>query len=329
MAPFNVTNLFSNEKLCIFYTETFDDEEFLLSLNSNTYVFLQFTWNIEEILNEFPWEIHKKKTGEGFNFKKNLIFCAPNELCYLTILSKGFSAVLLNHNALLDYELFQFQSNLNRNYTAVINSRPFWWKRVYLCKGINGIAYIKGSDWAKDNTSWTEWKEINFEYLAENIPPHEVREIYKKSNMGLILSGYTGENTQKLAEGANYSTGEYLLSGLPVISTPSKGGREFWLNTKNCIIIEPSTLSLEKSINLCKKYLAVGFFVREKIREDFIKKANYCRHLFCNKLDSLLKDKEISRSGENLFKDIYFHKLISYNVDRELLIKKAKIAGSF
>ena len=61
MSPFNATTIFSNEKFCIFYVETLQDLDFISCLNSNTYVFLQFTWNIEAIIDQFPWEIHKKK----------------------------------------------------------------------------------------------------------------------------------------------------------------------------------------------------------------------------------------------------------------------------
>lgn len=323
MAPFNATKIFSNDNLCIFYVETLSDIDFISSLNENTYVFLQFTWNIEAVIDQFPWQIYEKKFGNGFDIKKNLIYCAPNESCYLQIISKGFSSVLLNHNALLDYNKFLFEINPDRKFLAVINSRPFWWKRVYLCKGIKGIAYIKGEDWAKDESSWTDWKSSDFDYLAEKIPPKKVSEIYQNSKMGLILSGNTGENTQKLNEGANYSTGEYLLSGLPVVTTPSQGGREYWLNSKNSITCTPSSDSLEISINLCLRNLNKGIFRRNQIRNGFIEKANYCRHLFYSKLDFILKRNSLSLSGKKLFEDIYFHKLTTYDVDKKLIIQIA------
>ena len=323
MAPFNATKIFLNNNLCIFYIETLEDIDFIGSLNENTYVFLQFTWNIEAIIDQFPWRIYEKKFGDGFDVKKNLIYCAPNELCYLRIISKGFSAILLNHNALLDYKKFLFEKNTNKKFLAVINSRPFWWKRVYLCKGIKGIAYIKGEDWARDENSWNDWQKSDFDYLAEKIPPKKVSEIYKNSQMGLILSGNTGENKQNLNEGANYSTGEYLLSGLPVVTTPSQGGREYWLNSRNSVTCLPTKDSLEESIKLCLGFLQKDIFRRNIIRKAFIEKANYNRHLFCNKLDFILKKYGLSLSGKKLFEDIYFHKLTSYNVDKELIIKSA------
>ena len=90
--------------------------------------------------------------------------------------------------------------------------------------------------------------------------------------MGLILSGNTGENKQKLNEGANYSTGEYLLSGLPVVTTTSQGGREYWLNSKNSVTCSPSTDSLEESIKLCLGLLKKDIFRRNIIRKHLLKK---------------------------------------------------------
>lgn len=41
-------------------------------------------------------------------------------------------------------------------------------------------------------------------------------------------------------EGTCWASTEYLLCGLPVISTPCCGGREVWHNDRNSLIVEPS-----------------------------------------------------------------------------------------
>ena len=221
-------NLYYNSDKCrILYIEgnIWKDEKLMLSLKKTDYIFYQFTWNIEKVIDTFPWDFSKKSSinNNNFDIKKNIIFCAPTEETRDIIKEKGFRTILLNHNCLLDYNLYSIKTNneFEREYNAVINSRPFWWKRVYLASKVNKLLYIKGSDWAKDETSWDGYKDMNLT-LKSDLPQYLVNNLYNISKVGLILSGNTGENQQVLCEGANYSSSEYLLCGLPVVSTESQ-----------------------------------------------------------------------------------------------------------
>jgi hypothetical protein len=62
-----------------------------------------------------------------------------------------------------------------------------------------------------------------------NLGPHQVCDIINQSHVGLILSA---------AEGACFASSESLLCGVPVISTPSVGGRSFWYNDENSAIVD-------------------------------------------------------------------------------------------
>ena len=52
-------------------------------------------------------------------------------------------------------------------------------------------------------------------------------------------------------EGANYSSSEYLLCGLPVVSTESSGGRDYWFDDYNSIICKPN----EDSVKKCDEFV--------------------------------------------------------------------------
>ena len=41
-------------------------------------------------------------------------------------------------------------------------------------------------------------------------------------------------------EGACWASSEYLLCGLPVVSTHSRGGRDVWYSGHNSLIVEPT-----------------------------------------------------------------------------------------
>lgn len=306
---FNLAILFESSNLKVYYTEDFNDANFLSSVDNTCYIFYQFTWNIEPQIDSFPFD-YPSFFPKTFNIKKNLIFCAPDNFCKDKIIEKGYSAILLNHNCLIDYNLFSIE-NKNRIYDAVINSRPFWWKRVYLANKVNNLCYIKGNDWVKDKTSWDGYKNMNLTLKTE-ININEVNTIYQESKVGLILSGNTGENVQGLNEGANYSTCEYLLCGLPVITTPSQGGRKFWLDDYNSIVCEPNEDSITESVKIMLKRIENNEINREIIRNNTIKKMNDLRKNLIDKLQEIFNEHYIKLNAELYFQKIFFHKLTTY-----------------
>ena len=71
------------------------------------------------------------------------------------------------------------------------------------------------------------------------MPPGQVNEIYNQSLVGLCLSG---------AEGAMFSAGEYLLCGLPIVSTHSIGGRDALFDDYNSILTPAEPQSIANAV---------------------------------------------------------------------------------
>ncbi len=68
-------------------------------------------------------------------------------------------------------------------------------------------------------------------------------------------------------EGACYASTEYLLCGLPVITTASKGGRHVWYTPQNSITVEATPEAVAAGVQLALHKLATGEFDRQKIRQ--------------------------------------------------------------
>lgn len=167
-----------------------------------------------------------------------LILCnEPQERAAL--IEAGIDAVHFNHNALTEEDVFAPVPGTQRTVDAVYNAAMIEWKRRELARLVPTCAHI-----------FYETSELGhartLAYIAELralMPRHdfvnrvvdgriafigraEVNAILSRCRAGLCLSA---------EEGAMFASMEYLLAGLPVVSTPAIGGRdvfadpEYWL----------------------------------------------------------------------------------------------------
>ena len=63
--------------------------------------------------------------------------------------------------------------------------------------------------------------------------------VYNQAAVGLCLSA---------VEGAMYSSMEYLMAGLPIVSTPSLGGRDVYFDPDYCLIVEPEPAAIRRAV---------------------------------------------------------------------------------
>jgi len=71
-----------------------------------------------------------------------------------------------------------------------------------------------------------------------------------------------------------------LAAGLPVVTTPSVGGRDVWFDEYNCILVEPDPRAVKEAVEFLKSHPRDP----EVIRGNFLKKAHVFRERFKNEL---------------------------------------------
>lgn len=286
--------------------------------NSNIYIFFKFGWNFEHFIDKYeknkdeiwikPFHHQKEFISLGMDIKKNFIFLCPNDRVLNFLKKHNYNAILCNHNCFLNENIFKINNKFNREYNAVINSRSIWIKRVYLADKVDKLLYIKGKNTVKKKCLWDGYKDMKLT-LESGIPMKKVVSLLNKSKIGLILSGNTGENIQHGYEGACYSCGEYLLCGLPVVSTFSQGGREYWLNDYNSIICEPDSKIIKQSVDTLIKKIDQGDILREKIRTDFINLSKKLRKNLFDKIQYLFNTYGVEKNAEEYFYSVWKHKV--------------------
>jgi glycosyltransferase involved in cell wall biosynthesis len=205
----------------------------------------------------------------------------------------GFYGEVINHNCWLDWnKSMKIIDNCDKLYDAIYVGRRSAFKRHMLAKKVNNLAIIAGNNHGNNISEIPHCKYNNEKPLTAN----EVCEKINQSKCGLLLSE---------TEGACFSSSEYLLCGIPVVSTVCNGGRDYWYNSYNSIVVEPD----EDKILEAVKHFNNTDLNPEKIRNDHIELSIKQRQAFNEHLQKLFIQKEIELSADDYFGEKYIHKL--------------------
>lgn len=162
------------------------------------------------------------------------------------------NSFFINQNAFLDTDLFKLKNN-KKEFDAVYNAQLKPFKRHHLATGLENIAliYYGGSGdlgYFRDLRSvfpsafYANGDPIYSDRgnLFKFISPDQVSDIYSRSYAGLCLSA---------VEGAMYASAEYLLCGIPVVSTKNHGGRNVFANPDHWIEVSDDPSEVIKAVN--------------------------------------------------------------------------------
>jgi glycosyltransferase involved in cell wall biosynthesis len=170
-------------------------------------------------------------------------------------------------------------------YTAQF--KPF--KRLELAKNIEKLSIISyGGDL---HTFCPELKHADFN--REFLSREELARKYNQSYVGLCLSA---------VEGAMFASCEYLLCGIPVVSTPSKGGRDEFFTKENCIIVPPEPEAVAQAVEKWKQLVPDP----HQIREQTLKKFYDIRRDYCVYIAKLIEQGGGGRLEPEKLLEIYF-----------------------
>jgi glycosyltransferase involved in cell wall biosynthesis len=197
----------------------------LLLPTTRIYRLLKYTWHCTaDEIERYHWQAKK-------NRPQHVLFHLVDESELLVELkARGISSEFVSHNAILDEKIFTIKSPVQKEYDAVYNARMSDFKRHLLAKGIPRLLMIGGVSAEGDSQSYfakvrREIPQAHFTHAANNaeLQSTQVADLLNRAKVGLCLSS---------VEGAMYASVEYLLCGLPVVSTASRGGRYEWFDTR-------------------------------------------------------------------------------------------------
>jgi len=167
------------------------------------------------------------------------LFNSPMELgCFA---ETGFDGALINHNCWIDENLVMKPMIGPKRYDAVYIGRRSAFKRHMLADRVSNLAIIAGINHGNKISPIPSTIYLN----PAPLPPDQVCEKINQSHCGLILSE---------EEGACFASSEYLLCGIPVVSTHSMGGRDVWYDDYNSIVCEPDPKQIADAVAYFKAH---------------------------------------------------------------------------
>ncbi len=191
--------------------------------------------------------------------KHKLILLLNTEEEYNYFKKNDIDCYFINHNSFVDPQLFK-PSEVAKKYDVVYNGRLELGKRHYLLKLCKSIALISAPI-LRQNEQKKKYLEMLKDYIPnakifnfpdginlgaiqtlENIPqlrPESISKILNLSKVGVILS---------YKEGACYASIEYLLSGIPLVTTKNIGGRDIFFDDRFCIRSLSNSFSVKHNI---------------------------------------------------------------------------------
>lgn len=206
-----------------------------------------------------------------------------DEAEYVHLTWHGIPCLLANANIFINEKDFR-PIDVEKKYSAIYNAALQPYKRHELCAYINDLALIYYT-WAntKDNEKYTsKIKSLlsSAKFLNEDggryrrLSSFEVAEANASSTVGLCLSAVEGQMRAAV---------EYLLCGIPVVSTLSLGGRQRYFNSFNSILVDSDP---HKIANAVKKMQSRPVS-KEDIRSEILSIINFERRSFLTSLRCL------------------------------------------
>jgi hypothetical protein len=163
------------------------------------------------------------------------------------VTAAGLNAIWASHTALVDERAFYVEPDVEKIYDAAHTANSRAWKRHDLAYGVPNLALVTYS-WDGGGLSYDElignYKSLDYINYSErdgprNLDPSGVRGVLGRARCGLVLSAL---------EGANNASMEYFLCGLPLVTTPSEGGREEMYDPRHVTIVEPTAEAVEAAV---------------------------------------------------------------------------------
>lgn len=224
----------------------------------------------------------------------------------------GVPAFFCHQNAFVDERVFRILPGAQKKYDALYNARLDPFKHHLLTCKLNRVAHIyyngagerglvylsKIRRFLRNGVFLNEHPETgDYQYFS----PETICRHYNESQTGLCLSE---------VEGAMYVSAEYLLSGLPVVTTKNSGGRNFFLDEEFSLEVEPDPDAVRDAVaELAGRKIPPGH-IRRKTLISMLKQ----RKILIDQVQRIYDQEGVGRRFADEWDTVYVNKMHIYQI---------------
>jgi len=228
-----------------------------------------WAWELPEIYGEIlthAAEHRRRHPRHRFSFLCNTPAQEP------PFAAAGWPVTTMNANMFLDESTFRPLPKAELAFTAIYNARLSKDKRIDLAAGIERACFIY---FYTDELTVSEFHAEHARLSAlmptatflnrltpegcEYLWGKDINVALNRSRVGLCLSAVEGQMRASM---------EYMLAGLPIVSTPSIGGRDYFFDPDYCVIAPADPRSIAE---------AVAALIARNIPRDYIRQKTWAR----------------------------------------------------
>ncbi|MFA6715555.1 MAG: glycosyltransferase [Victivallaceae bacterium] len=258
------------------------------------YILVQIGWQREtperaqelvDVINGFA----EKRSGVEFIFLCN----SPKEKEVIS--AKGLNAVFCHQNAFIDEKLYPILPNAAKLYDAIYIARISPFKRLELAQKIKSLRLIGWSSPLEKDYFDSVMSEMPQAKWSSSVPSGKIYRDINSSKVGLCLSS---------EEGAMFVSAEYMLCGLPAVTTRSTGGREHLFPPEAFCYVEDSpeavAAGVEKMINAA--------LVPDEIRQAYLRNMYLHREIFIKLVQNIIDQNSVKICFREQWPEVFIHK---------------------
>ena len=250
--------------------------EFSGSLKGYTLAF-SWSWYLDDRkaleVREFLAGLKTKFPSESQRIDSNAVFLmnSASEFERMKFIVPAATTVHVNNTCFLSERPYHIVPETTL-YDAVMNAKPLLFKRHYLTASVPRKLFISyGNDRFKKDRDYVDIMQFSPAEVVRDVSENAVAKCLNQSVCGLILSDI---------EGACYASTEYLMCGIPVVSTVSLGGRDEYFDATNSVVVAPQADQVADAVAGWCRLAAAGDIDRKAIREGTIRRIKEFRLRF-------------------------------------------------
>ncbi len=216
----------------------------------------------------------------------------------------GVEAIHAHNTAFIDERIFYPEAGAIKLFDAVHNAQTKSFKRHELAYGVHNLALITYAEPAASDTvadlvqRYQDLRYVNYSERVgyQMLDGDQIRQVVSQARCGLVLSE---------VEGPNNASMEYFLCGVPLVTTPGRGGREAMYDPRHVAIVEPTPQAVEAAVAA----FAASAPDPQEIRQSALARARPHRERLITWLSGIVGEDLFKQADKNLWLPQFCDKL--------------------